>query len=301
MSADILGLGEALIEFTRQPERARRPIYSQGFGGDTSNAIVAAARQLASTGYITAVGNDIFGRELVDFWKSEGVSTDNVTVRDGDPTGCYFVQPHESGRDFSYARRGSAASLYSPHDLPLEAIAKARVLHVSAISQAISPSMRKAVGRAVKIARENRTLVSFDTNLRLGLWSIDEARAALGELLPAIDILLPSDDEAELLTGISEPEQIVAHFHQFGPGIIVLKRGSKGALLSTGEGIATIPPHPSSPVDSTGAGDSFAGAFLAHFLETGQPEYAARTASQVAAETVSAIGAIDAIPHRRTA
>ena len=151
---DILALGEALIEFVKLPAPVDgRPAYRQGFGGDTSNAIIAAARQGARTGYLSAVGGDPFGEELMALWAREGVDTSAVRVRPEDPTGMYFVDPDPAGRRFSYARRGSAASLYGPEDLPEDVIAGAKILHVSALSQAISPTMRAAVTRAAEIAK----------------------------------------------------------------------------------------------------------------------------------------------------
>lgn len=295
---DILALGEALIEMMRQPGEEARPLFRQGFGGDTSNAIIAAARQGASTGYISAVGRDPFGESLLNLWRDEGVSCEHVSVAERDPTGVYFVDPHPSGRRFYYARRGSAASLYSASDLPKQAIADSRVLHVSAISQAVSPSMRGAVLRAAEHARGHDTLVSFDTNLRLNMWPLEEARAAMQELLPFTDILFPSDDEAVDLTGRSDRDAIIDFFHGNGVGTVILKCGADGAVVSTKTAKFTVPAQPSNPVDSTGAGDSFAGSFLAYFLETNDPERAANLAARVAAGTVSGMGAVDPIPRR---
>jgi len=298
MTADILTLGEALIEFMRQPDDGDRVLYEQGFGGDTSNTAIAAARQGASVGYLSAVGDDLFGQALRDLWRREGVSDAHVLTRAGDPTGAYFVQPHASGRHFSYARRGSAASLYGPDDLPEEAIAQARVLHTSGLSQAISPTMRAAVKRGAEIARANGTLFSFDTNLRLNLWSLEDARAATEEILPLADIVFPSDDEAEKLTGLTDPDAILDHYLGYGARIVALKRGDKGAMIATPETVLTIPPAKATPVDSTGAGDSYAGAFLAYYLETSDIEAAGRLAAKVAAGTVSGFGAISPIPRR---
>ncbi len=298
-TTDILAIGEALIEFVLMPDPVGgRPVYRQGFGGDTSNAMIAAARQGASTGYLTAVGGDPFGRELCNLWQAEGVDTGGVIVRDQDPTGVYFVQPHPSGRSFSYARRGSAASLYGPGDLPEQSIAEAKVVHVSALSQAISPSMRAATFRAAEIARAHGTKVSYDTNLRLNLWTLEEARATVEAFLPLADIVLPSDDEAQTLLGLTEDGAILDHFQSAGAEIVILKRGARGPVLSCGGTRLTVPVPMVEALDSTGAGDSFAGGFLAYWVETGDVALSARRAAQVAAGTVSGYGAVDPIPHR---
>lgn len=295
----ILALGEALIEFVRMPEPIDgRPAYRQGFGGDTSNAIIAAARQGAATGYLSAVGGGSFGKELLALWSREGVDTSAVLTRERDPTGVYFVEPHASGRNFSYARRGSAASRYGPGDLPLDAIRNAEVLHISALSQAISPTMRAAVERACEVAHEAGTMVSFDTNLRLDLWSLAEAREAIFGLLPLADIVSPSDDEAEQLLGTRDEAAILDRFAADGARHVILKRGSRGPVLrANGEDTAFETPQVDA-VDSTGAGDSFVGAFLAYFIETRDAHLAVERAVKVAAGTVSGYGAVDPIPYR---
>lgn len=307
---DILAIGEALVEFVRMDsdqastlnntKTTNRPLYSQGFGGDTSNMIIAASRQGADTGYISAVGGDPLGKELLALWQAEKVDCSGVSVFETDPTGVYFVQPHASGRYFSYARRGSAASRFSKSDLPLDAIAQASILHTSAISLAISESMREAVFEACHHARRNNTLVTFDTNLRLNLWDLDTARQVIEELLPLVDIVLPSDDEASQLCGTDDSESIIGYFQQKGPDMVILTSGDAGAVVSNNDQRITVNAARAEPVDSTGAGDSFAGSFIAYYVETKDLEYATRCAAICAAKTVSGYGAIDPIPYRDT-
>ncbi|PHQ94093.1 MAG: hypothetical protein COB40_13000 [Marinosulfonomonas sp.] len=117
--------------------------------------------------------------------------------------------------------------------------------------------------------------------------------------MPLTDVIFPSDDEAEKLTGLSDPSAMVDHYLSYGAQIVVLKQGALGVLIGTPKARYTIGAAPSSPVDSTGAGDSFAGAFLAYFLETQDVELSGRLAAKVAAGTVSGFGAIAPIPYRR--
>lgn len=314
---DILALGEALIEFVRmedtsssnvqdqQNQTPNRPYYKQGFGGDTSNALIAATRQCKTpglrTGYISAVGDDPLGKELLKLWHQEGISIDHVKVAATDPTGVYFVQPDGSaamGKQFSYARRGSAASHYNTSHLPLDAIAQAKVLHTSALSCAISENMSDAVQAACEHARANNTLVSFDTNLRLNLWSLESAIATIEKLLPYIDIVFPSDDEAQQICGHTDRDAMIDYFLDFGCSMVILTCGTDGAIFASASERFNIAAADSNPVDSTAAGDSFAGAFLAHYLDTNDIRYAGRCAAITAALTVSNYGAIDAIPQR---
>src|ERR1700736_2457953 len=150
-TAEILSLGEAMVEFNQSSPG--QPDYLQGFGGDTSNFCIAAARQGARTGFVSAVGNDHFGRLLLDLWRRERVDTSTVRVDADAPTGVYFVSHGANGHQFDYLRAGSAASRYAPHDLPLEAIAAAKVVHLSGISLAISVSACDTALAAIEHAR----------------------------------------------------------------------------------------------------------------------------------------------------
>lgn len=295
---DILCMGEPLVEFVRAEHPEVGPHYLPGFGGDTSNSAIAAARQGARVGYMTALGRDAFGNQVLGLWEGESIDAAAVRRKEA-PTGIYFVDPHPSGRRFTYYRAGSAASLYGPDDVDEAAVAGARALHLSAITQAISAGMRAASVAAMEAARRAGTLVSYDTNLRLALWPLELARETIEAALGMADLAFPSEDEAVQLWGIEDPDAIVDRVLALGPGIVALKRGERGALVATRERREAIPPAPCRAVDSTGAGDSFAGGFLAEHLRTGDPFAAGRYAARVAAGTVSGYGAVAPIPRRR--
>lgn len=295
---DIIAMGEPLVEFVCTDPDGEARTYRKGFGGDTSNAAIAAARQGAKVGYITALGQDEFGDALIELWHEENVDTAAIVRSETAASGVYFVRPHASGRQFSYLRANSAASQFSSQDLNPGYIASARILHVSAISQAISHSMRDAVSEAISLARKSDVLVSYDTNLRLKLWSLDEAKSAIFKAMASTDIAFPSDDEAEILTGLKSPDDMINHFLGLGVKIVVLKRGASGAIIATKDRQETVSPTPVKAIDSTGAGDAFAGSFLAYYCETGDPFEAGHRAAQVAAGTVAGYGAIEPIPHR---
>jgi 2-dehydro-3-deoxygluconokinase len=296
---EILGIGEPLIEMVRLPDDIDgRPAYVQGFGGDTSTAIIAAARQGGKAGYISAVGEDMFGDALRGLWAREGVNHDHVLINSTAPTGVCFIDPDPAGRRFTYARTGSAASLFVPTDLPDKAIAVAKALHLSGITLAISEHMRAAAFAAATTARASDTLVSLDLNHRPKLWATSDASAVLQDIAHSADIVFASDDEAELLFGDTSPEAITDRFLDLGAMIVVAKQGAKGALLAMRDQRISIPPAPSDPVDSSGAGDAFAGTFLAWYLETRDPQLASTKAAAVAAATVSGLGAVEPIPRR---
>ncbi|MBL1421925.1 MAG: sugar kinase [Alphaproteobacteria bacterium] len=301
---DILCMGEPLAEFVRRDDAIGEnhdhgPFYKQGFGGDTSNAVIAAARQGACTGYITALGDDPFAKSLIDLWGSENVDTKHVALSEDAPTGIYFVDPVPDGHEYTYFRKNSAAALMTADDLPLDYIASAKILHISGISLAISHSARDAVFAAIKHAKANGVMVSVDTNLRLKLWSLEDAQTTIHQAMKDIDIALPSYDDATLLTGLTDNDEVIDFYHDLGAKIVALKLGSDGCRLSCCDERHDIAPFPVNAVDSTAAGDTFGGAFLAELLKTDDAKQAAKYACAAAAICVTNYGAVNAIPHRK--
>ncbi len=295
-SPDIVCLGEPLIEFNRPKEGDGRT-WLQGFGGDSQNVAIAAARQGASTGYLTSVGQDWMGDAFLDLWKSEGVDASRVTRHPTAPTGVSFVTHSSAGHKFDYLRKNSAASLMTPATLAADYIAGARVFHLSAIGQAISDSARETCDAAIDAARKAGVKVSYDTNLRLRLWELDVAREVIDATIARCDIALPSLDDSQQLTGLKEPEAIVAYYLGLGAPLVALKMGAEGSLIATREGQTRIAPHKVEAVDATGAGDTFDGAFLTRLLAGDDPETAARYANVAAALSTTGYGAVTPMPR----
>lgn len=292
---DVLALGEAMVEFNQTGEGGGRN-YLQGFGGDTSNFAIAAARQGARAGYLSALGADEHGRILRELWDREGVDHSGVAARPDAYTAVYFVNHDERGHHFSFMRAGSAASRMQPCDLSRERIAAARVLHLSGISLAISPSACDTAYAAIEIARAAGVQVSFDTNLRLKLWSIDRARAVMTDVMRHCDISLPSLDDVTAISGLREPDALVDWCLGLGARVVALKLGHEGAIVADAKQRHRIAPHPCKPVDATGAGDTFGGAFVTRLLAGDGLVEAGRYASVAAALSTEGYGAVEPIP-----
>ena len=240
-SPDILAIGEPLFELN---QAKGEDVFRQGHGGDTSNCVIAAARQGVTVGYITAIGAEQFGESFMKLWAAEGVDTSAVKRSQSAHTGLYFITHGPDGHVFSYMRAGSAASRMTPEDMPAEMIKGARILHASGISLAISSSAADAVFSAIRIARAAGVTVSFDTNLRLRLWPLDRARAVIHAAATLSDILRPGLDDAIHLTGLADPDRIVDFYLSLGPKIVALTLGSDGALVATKERRERLPPVP---------------------------------------------------------
>jgi 2-dehydro-3-deoxygluconokinase len=297
-SFDIVGLGEPMLEFSQLPDSGDGRTFLQGFGGDTSNAIVAAARQGARCGFVTALGCDPFGEALLRLWEAEGVDCSGVRRDPTAPTGIYFITHGPEGHTFTYSRSGSAASHLGPEDLPEEVLKQTRFLHVSGISQAISSRACDGVFRAMDIVRKAGGKVAYDTNLRLKLWPEARARAVIHEAVRGADIALPGLDDAEVLTGMNDPNSIVEFYLGLGVELVVLKLGAEGVLVATEARRERIAGFPVAAVDASGAGDCFDGAFLAELAGGTDAFTAARFANAAAALSTTDYGAVAPIPRR---
>jgi 2-dehydro-3-deoxygluconokinase len=294
---DLLAFGEPLMEFAEVQRQGER-LYLPGFGGDVSNAAIAAARQGTKTAIFTALGGDAFGGEFLKLWDQENVDRSSVILRPEGRTGVYFISYGEDGHVFSYARAGSAASFVRTDELPMGQIAASRIFHASGISQAISESCADAVFAAIRHAKANGTVVSYDTNLRLRLWPLDRARAVIHGAVALSDIALPGLDDAQQLTGLDRPEEICAAYLGLGCRIVALTMGKSGTMVATGERLEVIPARPVAAIDATGAGDTFDGAFLAEWLIHGDPFQAAAYANAAAALSTLGQGAVAPMPQR---
>ena len=295
---DIVAIGEPMIEFNETSPAQ----YLQGFGGDTSNFAVAAARNGARTAYYTRLGDDHFGRMLLDLWQTEGIDAASAQVDAAAHTGIYFVNHGADGHQFHYLRAGSAASRMQPDMLPAQLIRDARYLHVSAISQAISASACATVRDAIAIARSAGTRVTYDPNLRLRLWPLAQARAEIEATIGHTDVFLPSLDEACTLAGTDSMAGVFEWCARCGARQVVLKCGADGAWVwdSAQRTPRRVAPMHVQPVDATGAGDCFDGALVARLVAGDSLDDAVRYANVAAALSTTGYGAIAPIPDTAT-
>ena len=296
---DVVALGEAMVEFNQTD--ASQPQYLQGFGGDTSNAVIAAARAGARSAFLSRIGDDSFGQALLRLWAREGVAVEAVEVASAEPTGIYFVTHTGSAHAFTYRRAGSAASRMTPHWLhagpAAAAVRGARILHLSGITLALSAQARDTAIAAMQLARASGTLVSFDANLRLQLWPLETARDSIEGAVALSDIFLPSLDDMQALCGLRDEDQIIDWGHARGAATVVLKLGAQGALVSDGSRRMRLAGHRVALRDGTGAGDCFCGNLLARMAQGESIFQAARYANAAAALAVQGFGAVAPLPR----
>lgn len=293
---DIVALGEPMYEFSQIPGQRRQ--YLQGYGGDTMNCAIAAARQGAKVAYITCLGDDEFGREFLDLWQREHIDISGVGIDPEAHTAVYFIRHGPDGHVFSYLRKGSAASRMKPNHLASNLIQSAQFFHTSGITQAISASACETVFAAIEIAGSSGVMVTFDANIRPPLWSSSRARDIVGKTIPLTDYFLLSLEDAELLGAPRDRGDIIRWGHDLGGQHVVLKLGPEGILASDRHTVHFLPGHSVASVDATGAGDCCAGALLAR-LSLGDDFFSAlQYCNAAAALTTMDYGAVTPLPTK---
>jgi 2-dehydro-3-deoxygluconokinase len=295
---DIVSIGECMIELFSKEPLDEAETFQRSMAGDSLNILVAAQRLGSTTGYITRLGDDPFAQYFLRTWQKEGIDVSRVRVVDGF-NAVHFVSLLPGGdREFTYYRKGSAPSTMQPSDLDPDYIGGARILHVSGISQAISAGARSTVLKAVQIAREKGISVSYDPNYRHQLWTQEEAREAMSEVLPYVDYFLPSaPSDTEAFLGTSDPREAIAIVREKGPDTVAVTCGASGAVVAVGDDVFDVPVYTPGPVmDTTGAGDAFNGAFLHGLLEGRSPRDAATLGSIAAGLKVRGRGALTTMP-----
>lgn len=296
---ELVTIGETMVVFdsvTNGPLRYSSS-YTCHTGGAETNVAVGVVRQGHSAGWISSLGDDEFGRLVQRVYRGEGVDLSHVTFDKAHPTGIFFRQSAGNGefKNFYY-RNNSAASVMTPETLDEEYIASAKILHVSGVTLAISPATRATAIRAMEIAKENNVLVCFDPNLRLKMWSLEEAKATINDLWQLTDIALPGIEEGELLFGESNPDEIAETIQKYGVRTVVIKIGADGAIgYEDGKKVVSPGFKVKNVVDAFGAGDSFAAGIIASKLKNWSLEESLRYANAIGAMAVSAPGNIEAI------
>jgi len=300
----VITLGETMALFVAQEPGPLREAttFRRHIAGAESNVAIGVARLGHTAGWIGCVGDDELGRAVLFRLRGEGVDVSHARIDREAATGVFFRERRESGPlEVVYYRRGSAGSRLAPTDLDESYLARARFLHLTGITPALSPSCREAAFRAAELARAHGVTVVLDPNFRRKLWSADEARATLRDLARRCDIMMPGIDEAELLTGHTDPEQAARDLLALGATLVVIKLGARGSVaLQAGDAAPTFAPAipVARVVDPVGAGDAFAAGFLVGRLENLDLADALALANRCGAFAITTSGDVEALPLR---
>jgi 2-dehydro-3-deoxygluconokinase len=297
-----LSVGECMIELSA----GAGDEWRMGFAGDTFNTAYYARAMLPAekrVAYVTALGDDPFSERMREFFGNVGVETDRIRSVPGRRPGLYAITLKEAERAFTYWRSESAARLLADDAEWLDsALSNAELIYFSGITLAIlAPEARARLLAALAERRRAGARIAFDPNFRPALWpDLDEARQAMQAALRCADFALPTFDDEAKLFGDATPEATAERIAALGPREIVVKNGDKPCLV-VGDGARELvpPKKPEKIVDTTGAGDSFGGAYLAGRLLGHAPVDAAKIGHRVAAEVVGVHGALIKIGEKQ--
>jgi fructokinase len=261
MKQGIISLGEALIDFI--PLDENNSTYQKSPGGAPANVSVGLARLGARSTFLGKVGDDVLGRFLHETLREYGVSTNQMLLASDVRTGVVFVTNGEGGeRSFDFYIDPSADRFLQVSDIDEEDFISHKILHFGSISMISSPA-KEATHHAVKVAKENGLLVSYDPNLRLGLWDSEEnARAMIKSMLSEADVVKISEEELEFITGEKEIEAGIRKLTSYHIPFLIITRGSEGSYVCIGDDRQYVPAMKVKAVDTTGAGDAFVSGIL---------------------------------------
>jgi 2-dehydro-3-deoxygluconokinase len=290
-----VSIGECMIEMSGGGADG----YRLGYAGDTLNTAWYARALLPadwSVDYVTALGDDLYSREMRGFLAKNGIGTGYIQEIAGKRPGLYLIHQADGDRHFTYWRDNSAAKLLADDkDALASALSGAGLIYFSGISLAIlAPRARGRLLKAIVNARDAGARVAFDPNVRPALWTSQRVmRSVLTAAATASDIVLPTHSDEAPIFGDASPEATAQRYLGLGVEEVVVKNGAEAALIAVKDGRATVPAQRvANVIDPTGAGDSFNGAYLSARLAGKGVEESAEAAHRVAGVVIGHRGAL---------
>ncbi|MEU6997310.1 sugar kinase [Nonomuraea sp. NPDC046570] len=294
--AEVITFGEAMVLMygERGLPLAEATSFTRSVAGAEANVSVGLARLGHDVAWFGRVGDDPFGRVVLNTLRGEGVDVSRARVDPDAPTGL-LVRDCLAERRISvaYYRAGSAGSRLDAADVDHDWIGGAKLLHVTGITAALSESARQATHAAVAAAKAAGVPVCLDPNLRFKLASAERWRELIEELAVHADLVLTGDEETSVIAG----EEGERWFFERGAGLVVTKLGARGAKATDGRSSWEVPVWPVTAVDSVGAGDAFAAGFLSGWLRELPVPEALRVGARVAAFVVGTPGDQSGLPY----
>lgn len=266
MKNKLCGIGEALIDFIPEVKGQRLkdvPSFTRVAGGAPANVVGAVTRLGIPSKFLTKLGDDPFGDYIIDVLEGAGIDTSNIARDQEGETALAFVSLASDGnRDFKFYRKNSADLRYSVEDIPKDILDDCGMIHFCSVDLVESP-MKEAHKKLIEMAMDRGVKVSFDPNLRFSLWDdLDKLKETVNEFLDYADIIKISDEELEFITGHTKIADAVPELLSKRAKYVIYTKGKDGAEIYTKDGMVSAPGYCVEVRDTTGAGDSFIGAFL---------------------------------------
>ncbi|SMF75597.1 2-dehydro-3-deoxygluconokinase [Paenibacillus uliginis N3/975] len=269
---------------------------AQSFGGAESNLAIGLARLGCPVGWFGQLGQDPIAQGIVKTLRGEGVDVSRVRYTGNAPTGLMLRESVRGKSSVYYYRAGSAASRLTPDQVDAAYIAQARIVHFTGITAALSQSCLDTIRHVISLCKENDVQISFDPNLRLKLWNIEQARPVLLELAQSCDYFLPGHDECKLLYQTDDDDKILQNLRQLKAVTVVKSFHGNNIIVREGD-VHSVPfDKVDEVVDTIGAGDGFCAGFLAGLSKGYSLEESIRLGGLTGSLVIQAPGDWEALP-----
>lgn len=296
----VFTLGDALITFNPSDTGPLRyvPTFSRKVGGAELNFAIGCARLGLKSKWMSRLGGDEFGRVIYNFARGEGIDVSEVKLVDGYPSSLNFKEIREdgSGKTFYY-RYQSPILTMEPSDITEAILDGVDIVHLTGVFLAINPKNLDITLEVLKLAKEKNIPVSFDPNIRLKLWTIEEAKATYMKVFPYVDILLTGRDEIELIHGDSSKVSLEALAKEFKMAHLVIKDGGNGATVFVNGQWHEKEAFKVQPIDTVGAGDGFDAGYIYSYLHNYSPLESLQFANGVGALVTTVSGDNEGLPE----
>ena len=296
----LYSIGELLIDFQSVGTKGLKDTeqFVKNAGGAPANVAAQAVKFGANATYLTKVGNDGFGDFLIESLSQVGIDTTHILKDKNYSTSLAFVSFQENGeREFSFYRSNAADLYFTPRDFKDVRFDSSDILEFGSVALKTSVS-RETHDYLIEKAKKANALVAFDPNLRFNLWEdINELRRVVNDYLKVADIVKVGKDELEFITGKKDNaaiDEILINKTK----MLLVTDGSKGATLYVNNKSYYCPGYKVKAIDTTGAGDSFFGAFLALLIKNKDGldyQHLLNMACKAGAYTTTGYGAIKAM------
>lgn len=302
MMSEVITIGETMAALTPKGTGYLHYMkdYEMRIAGAESNLAIGVCKLGHSASWISSLGDDELGYFVNNNIRAEGVDTHYVQFDMEHRTGVMFKQvlPGKETSVFYY-RENSAAANMKAESLTEEMFTGGKILHVTGITPVLSKDCEEMIYRAVELGRKAGLKISFDPNIRKKLWKDKDYTAVLQKIVAYTSILMLGLEEAEVLYGTTEKEEIIRKFFENPEAeYIAIKDGSKGAYVADRSGGFVIPPHPCNPIDPIGAGDAFNSGFLCGLLDGKSVKEAGEIAGIAGALATESYGDIEGYPTK---
>ncbi|PWW20544.1 2-dehydro-3-deoxygluconokinase [Cytobacillus oceanisediminis] len=296
----VLTIGDAMITLNPAVKGPLRYVtqFERKVGGAELNFAIGCARLGLGSKWISRLGEDEFGRVIYNFTRGEGVDVSGVEFVNGCPTSLNFKEINEDGSGKTYYYRYNSPILTMAPDMIHERLLEeVDLVHLTGVFLAIDPKNIEITKKIIEVAKRKNIPISFDPNIRLKLWSIEEARKAYNSIFPHVDILLTGLDEIRLISGMEAEDELAMFAREYGIKDLVIKDGANGSKLFRDGKWTRAESFLVTPIDTVGAGDGFDAGYVYGWLNGFSKERLLKFANGVGALVTTVSGDNEGLPY----